>query len=1632
MRRWSQLETLEERRLLAANFFAGELNFIARELTTTENAGVFEVTVERLFSSLGEVSVNYATFTLPEVGNSLRRATAGQDYQAVSGTLTFGPGETRKSFNLPILQDAVFEGTEWLGLRLSNPQGGATLGPFAEAALSILDDEPVPQFGALGFTVAEQIVSEGAGQALVRVVRTGGADGTVSVRVSASEGTARAGFHFEPVSQILTFNPGQTERTVTVPIRDNDLHEPNRTVALTLENPQGGATINPIRATSFLVIQDNDPAPPAGVLTLAATNLTVGEGDGGVTITLDRLGGSAGSVTVGYRTVAGTAEFSRDYRHVEGVLGFADGTTRQTLVVPILQDSLFEGDEVLFVEFFDVKGGAVLATPRATVTIRDDDPPPGGAIQFGSTTFQVAENGGGAVIELVRVRGAAGAASVTLNITDGTARNGVDYQASASTRVTFAPGQTRATVTIPVLDNDRFEGNRQLNLAISEPQGGAVLGELTRATLTIVEDEPPPPGRFSFAAQRFAANEGDGFVTIVVERRDGGNGVVSVDYQTVGVTATPGQDFEPVSGTLVFNEFVTRLTFRVPIRQDTVFEGDETFDVVLSNPGGGARLGATPRASVTIIDDDPAPRVGRLQFAQSSQLVDEGAGRIAVVVERIEGADLEVSVAFATQGVTATPNLDFTPVSGRLVFGPGVTRQTIEIPIIDDAIHEGTVPETFRVVLSDPRGGLDFPEIRPTLGGRSTTEVGILDNDPARRGQFVLANPVLEVNETAGFAEVVVERIDGADGPVSVVFATLDGTATAGLDYISVNEVLTFSDGVTRRTVRIPILDDAVFEGNETVAFALSSPTGGAILGNPSSGVLTILDDDPEPRPGSFAFAAATLRVNENAGNVAITVNRLNGFDGVASVSYTVVAGTARPNDDFLFVGGSLTFAPGETSQTFLVAIIDDNLFEGDETFTLVLTSPTNGATLAEPSSLLVTIADNDPPPQRGAFRLTSATLSINEGAGPLLVTIERVGGTDGEATVQLLASSTSAATGSARPGEDYGPVPNNGLVLFPNGVDRQVVAIPIFDDSLIEGNETFTLTLVNPTGGATLSSPASAVVTIIDNDQPALRGQIQFASPLFRVSEGAGRAEVVLERIGGSAGEVAVSLQSRNGTALAGFDFVAVSQVVRFGDGVTRQVVPVTILNDNLVEGDETFELILSTPTGGATLGNQVVATVLIEDNDLPQRGAIQFTTDTVTVSEDAGVLVINLARVNGSDGAVSVRLRTVSGTAVAGEDFTAIDGVVTFAAGQTTQTVLLGIRPDLVVEPTETLQVILSNPTNGATLGEPSVLTVSILNVTPAFQGLNLPASSSTPPPADLEPTPAPSPGHQPVVVVPPPAVSEPAPMPEPVVVTPNPAPAPVPSVSPSPLRVSDIRVLGGRVGLTAFEVALVGPTAPTLAAHLNALTSVTTAGTDGRFGTPDDRIVPTRTEFDPAANTLRLVPFAPLPLNQFVRVEVRDGLGGVARAARLALGDRLTVQDRDGDRALVSLLNGGLFEVVSSDLDDPERLRIVNAPAGRRGVLVGTLRSAPGSDGRMVFGRMDGLGLVTHRLNLTTNSTSASPVMSRPSNVNVNVHVKSAGTLAAARRRVPMATLATARPLAIKPAPLRPAAIDALFDR
>src|SRR5206468_1045465 len=144
---------------------------------------------------------------------------------------------------------------------------------------------------------------------------------------------------------------------------------------------------------------------------------------------------------------------------------------------------------------------------------------------------------------------------------------------------------------------------------------------------------------------------------------------------------------------------------------------------------------------------------------------------------------------------------------------------------------------------------------------------------------------------------------------------------------------------------------------DETVNLALSLPTNGATLGTPSAAVLTILDDDSR---GTVQFSAGSYRVGEGDGLATITVTRSGGSAGAATVRFATSNGTATAGTDYPAASGTLTFAPGVTSRSFLVPIRQDTLPEPDETVNLTLSSPTGGATLGIPSTAVLTILDDD------------------------------------------------------------------------------------------------------------------------------------------------------------------------------------------------------------------------------------------------------------------------------------------------------------------------------------------------------------------------------------------------------------------------------------------------------------------------------------------------------------------------------------------------------------------------------------------------------------------------------------------------------------------------------------------------
>jgi hypothetical protein len=335
-------------------------------------------------------------------------------------------------------------------------------------------------------------------------------------------------------------------------------------------------------------------------------------------------------------------------------------------------------------------------------------------------------------------------------------------------------------------------------------------------------------------------------------------------------------------------------------------------------------------------------------------------------------------------------------------------------------------------------------------------------------GNFSLSAATYAVNENAGTATVTVNRTNGTIGAISVAYATSNGTATAGQDYTATSGTLTFQSGETSKTFSIPITDDNSDEPAEIVNIALSNPMGGAAIVSPSTAVMTINDNDAAPTVS--ASDVALLEGNEGTKNFTFNV-KLSAASGFpVSVNYQTANGTATAGIDYQSANGTINFAAGEISKSVLIAVNGDTLVESSETFLLNLSNPSN-ATVGTAGT--ATIQDDDNP---GKLQFSAASFSIAENGGSATISVSRTGGAAGAVTVDF-----TTQNGTATAGQDYTSV--GGTLVLNDGQQSANFVIPIINDATGESNETVLLTLANPLGGATLGSPATAILTISDDD---------------------------------------------------------------------------------------------------------------------------------------------------------------------------------------------------------------------------------------------------------------------------------------------------------------------------------------------------------------------------------------------------------------------------------------------------------------------------------------------------------------------------------------------------------------------
>ena len=476
-------------------------------------------------------------------------------------------------------------------------------------------------------------------------------------------------------------------------------------------------------------------------------------------------------------------------------------------------------------------------------------------------------------------------------------------------------------------------------------------------------------------------------------------------------------------------------------------------------------------------------------------------------------------------------------------------------------------------------------------------------------GEAALAIADVSAVERDGRLGFVVSLSGGVGEAVTVAYASEEGTATAGSDYVTVSGTLTFAgESAETREIEVQVLDDAEHEGRETLTMRLSGAEGAKLTVAAATG--TIVDDDRR----AVAVYPEELNVEE-------------GGEG----SYTVVLGS-RPTGPVTVAveeTAELTAAPRQvvfaaaewqTGRTVTVTAAEDEDAVGDAPVELGLVASGGGYDGVQ-AAVEVTIVEND------VTTLAAAAAQAVEGAGRMGFEVSVSLASDAVVTVHY-ATADATADATAEAGADYTGA--SGRLTFPAGTrEARTIEVVVRDDRLDEADEEFTLRLSDAVHAVLAGGRASLTATgTITDDDP--EPELSIAGAEVTESEGAMGFAVRLDAASGRT--VTVDYATADATAEAGADYTAVSGTLTFGGGATTRTIAVPIVDDQASEETETFTVTLS-DARGATL-TAATATGTITDDDEPA-----IVTDDDDGDEETVELELSMLQVT-SLGPLSLRM--------------------------------------------------------------------------------------------------------------------------------------------------------------------------------------------------------------------------------------------------------------------------------------------------------------------------------------------------------------------------------------------------------
>jgi large repetitive protein len=444
-----------------------------------------------------------------------------------------------------------------------------------------------------------------------------------------------------------------------------------------------------------------------------------------------------------------------------------------------------------------------------------------------------------------------------------------------------------------------------------------------RLAIEALEDRCVPASLTVSDVSILEGNAGTRNALVTVTLTGSSNPTVSVVYSTANGTAVAGSDYQAVSGTLTFTKGVTSKSILVPVIGDTLVESNEAFFVNLKNAKHATI--ADGQGAVTIVNDDAQISIGDVTLKEGNS----GTTNFVFTVSLSAASGQPVTVNYATANGTAAVGSDYDAKTGTLTIPAGQTSGTITVLVNGDQLGESD--ETFFVNLSSPTNAT-------IADGQG---VGTIVDDEPRIN--IAGWSSAEGNAGTTEFTFTVTLSAASDVSITVDFATADDTAaTADNDYVAASGSLTFAPGELSKTVTVLVNGDLVVEYDEYFVVNLSNATNAQLSNSQVWGTI-LTDDNPlvsisdssgsvwQPYPGETTYISFTVTLSAPSSET-------------VTVDYYTIDGSATANYDYVPSSGTLSFAPGETSQTFSVEVLGGYSSGYDKTFYVSLSGTSSNA----------------------------------------------------------------------------------------------------------------------------------------------------------------------------------------------------------------------------------------------------------------------------------------------------------------------------------------------------------------------------------------------------------------------------------------------------------------------------------------------------------------------------------------------------------------------------------------------------------------------------------------------------------------------------------------------------------------